>query len=533
MVKVLTSTSSKNPLFLLAIAMLHTLIFGCAQGKIDPFDRQTGATQKEIRDVFFGDKAKKAANKKAAENSAIPKLNSIPQSSRMIAIPSLPKASAEKLISFSVTDQVPLKDVLIELAKAAKLDVDLDPGIDGGVIVNAKNRPLVEVLDRVCDMGDLRYTLLNNRLHVERDLPFAKNYSLDFLVDGDLWASVETNVLALIDSKNSNSSSSSRTSSNGGSVSSNKLSNMMTIFASQKNHAKVANYLAQVRKSSSAQVLIEAKVIEVTLKDNYKTGIDWAWLAGADSVTQNANGAGGASVDKDPIAFVLGRRGLLGGSITSSVSALEEFGTVKAIASPRINALNNQKATLNFTRKLIYFTNDVSTSVTTSTPGSTSQNTVTSTQHEEPTGTELTITPVIDLATNEITLNVKPKITIKSDDVTQTVVVAGVDEPIINTIPTVNVRELSTTAKIQNGSVLVIGGVMNEDTTNNDNGVPYLSRIPVLGYLFKKTSKKSSVTETVIFVKATIVGTGDGVSKYDRQIHDTFTSSSRPFLDSN
>ena len=515
MIKFLANTSLKNLQFLLTTLVLFASLSGCSHGKVDPFDRQTGATKAEIKDIFFGDKSKKSA-----DGSLISKLNSIPQSSRMIAIPSPPKASAEKLISFSVTDQVPLKEVLIELAKAAKIDVDLDPEIDGGVIVNAKNRPLVEILDRVCDMGGLRYTLANNRLRVEKDLPFAKNYALDFLIDGDLWASVETNVLALLADK----------SSSGGSVSSNKLSNIMTIFASQKNHIKIASYLEQVRKSSSAQVLIEAKVVEVTLNDNYKTGINWDWISGTDRVTQNANGADATN----PIQFVLGSRDLFGGSISSKVSALEQFGTVKAIASPRINVLNNQKATLNFTRKLIYFTNDaVTNTINSNNAGTNTQNVSTSTKHEEPTGTELTIVTSIDLATNEVTLNVKPKITIKTDDVIQTVVIPGVTEKITNKIPTINVRELSTTAKIQSGSVLVIGGVMSENTTNDDIGIPFLGQIPVLGYLFKQVAKSSSVTETVIFVKATIVGTGDGISAYDRQVHDTFTSSSRPFLNPN
>ena len=528
MVKISTNTLLTNLPFLMAALMLLSFISGCAQGRVDPFDRQTGATRKEIKDVVFGDKTKKNSAKKSADNSAIPKFTSIPQSSRIIAIPSLPKNNNDKLISFSVTDQVPLKDVIIELAKVAKLDVDLDPQIDGGVIIKAKNRPLVEILDRICDMGNLRYTLENNRLHVERDLPFATNYPLDFLIDGDLWGEVETNILALINNPSISNSSS------GGSISSNKLSNMMTIFASKKNHIKITNYLERIKKSSSAQVLIEAKVIEVTLKDSYKTGIDWTWLSGTgDSVTQKANGASGFATDNDPISILLGPRSAFGGNISSAISALEEFGTVKSIASPRINALNNQKATLNFTKKLIYFTNDVSTNVTTASTASTTENTVTSTQHEEPTGTELTITPVIDLETNEVTLNVKPRITIKSDDVKQTVVVAGIADPIVNLIPTINVRELSTTAKIKSGSILVIGGVMNEDTNNTDTGVPFLNRIPVLGYLFKKTLKNASVTETVIFVKATVVGTGEGISKYDRQVHDIFTSSARPFLNSN
>jgi type II secretory pathway component GspD/PulD (secretin) len=71
---------------------------------------------------------------------------------------------------------------------------------------------------------------------------------------------------------------------------------------------------------------------------------------------------------------------------------------------------------------------------------------------------------------------------------------------------------------------------MSEKTENRDKGIPYLSDIPYLGNLFKSVSKVSSVTETVIFIKATVINSGGGIGNYDRTLHDTFTSSTRPFL---
>lgn len=484
-------------------------LFGCVGSNSEPFDNKSGITQKEIKDTFFV----KKSDKKTAQNSGL--VSYIPKSSKMIVIPTPPKKNNTQLISFSVTNKIPLQDVIIELAKSAKLDLDLDPTIDGGVIVSAKNRPLTEIMDRVCDMGNLRYTIENNTMHVEKDLPFAKNYLVDFLVDGDLWDDVQSNIKALVSS---------------GSGMSNKLANIMTIFASQKDHKKIANYLEQVRKNSSAQVLIEAKVVEVTLNDTFKTGIDWNLKGSGKSLISSIN----ASDVTNPFKIIFGSGNILGDNLNASISALEQFGTVKAISSPRINALNNQKATLNFTKKLVYFTTDVSTNATTTTGTSNTLNTVTSVMHEVPTGTELNITPVIDLASGEVTLSVQPRITIKSDEVKQIVSIpqgtAGETKEITNLIPVINTRELSTIAKIQSGSTLVIGGVMTEDTANNDNGVPFLSRVPILGYLFKSVSKISSTTETVIFIKATIIGPREGVSKHDRDLDDNFSSSARQFF---
>ena len=82
-----------------------------------------------------------------------------------------------------------------------------------------KTAPLTEVLDRISQLGSLRYSYENNRLHVERDLPYAKNYLVNFLIAGEIWEEVETNIDELLS-----------TDSAGGSVSSNKLANIITVF---------------------------------------------------------------------------------------------------------------------------------------------------------------------------------------------------------------------------------------------------------------------------------------------------------------
>ena len=77
---------------------------------------------------------------------------------------------------------------------------------------------------------------------------------------------------------------------------------------------------------------------------------------------------------------------------------------------------------------------------------------------------------------------------------------------------------------------MVIGGVMSDSTTNTETGIPFLSSIPFLGNLFKSVSKETSLVETVIFVKATIVRPDDFVNSYDRQIHDTASPGAKPFF---
>lgn len=523
---------------ILCFALIFPLFFfaqSCSGGRLDPFDLDTGLTRSESFDTILK-KGSTTDRKKSKDPSVVPNEVAIPKMSKLIVSPPPPLIGGDKMISFSATDQVPLKDVLIEFGRMVKVDVDVDPNIDGSIIINAKNRPLKEVIDRIANLGGLRYSYKNGVLHFEKDSPYIKNYHVDYLLGGTLWTDVESNITSIVnasgggDSSSSSSSSSGTSSSGGGSssFSSNKSAGIISVLGTDKQHKAVAEYLADVEKHSSAQVLIEAKVIEVNLKKEYSSGINWSKLGDSNFGLTNGYGAGGAL---DIVFKTIGTS-----DISISVSALETFGTTKTISSPRIHAVNNQKATLNFTDKLVYFQVQQTQSNTSTTGGSTAlvASTVSSTKMEESVGVTLEITPSINLKTNEITMGIKPKLSVLSSYVTDPASPKGLTDAegkiVVNQIPVIQAREIDTSAKIQSGNVLVIGGLMKDQSNSNDSGVPLLQRIPVLGWLFKKMSRKSEVTETVIFVKATIINSGASANKIDRDINNNFDPSKRAYF---
>ena len=510
--------------------------FSCAKAKIDtakidPFDRITDLTRSDIRKTMVKDrKAEKLKQDEEAQNEA-----PIPTLSKLIISPPPPVIGGDKIISFSVTEQVPLKDVLIELGRVAKIDIDLDPNISGGIIINAKNRPLKEVIDRIASLGNLRYSYKNGVLFFERDTPYMKNYFVDYLIGGTLWTDVEANITAILNSSdapaNSNSSETATVQAiPKSSFTANKSAGIISLFATEKQHAAISKYLADVEKHASAQVLIEAKVVEVTLSDTYKTGINWSWVNGTKSSVTTQNGYDSTQ----PIAIVLS--GLFDGSnLSASVSALEKFGETKTISSPRIHAMNNQKAMLNFADKLVYFKVDqAQSSSSNGTSTSIVATTTTSTKQEENVGVELSITPSINLKTGEIIMNIQPKLSVKSTEVTDPASPRTTDGTIItalkNVVPVIQTRQLETIAKIQSGNVVVIGGLMKETATNTETGIPFLGRIPILGWFFKSVSKVSEVVETVIFVKATIVNSGAPAGKVDRDLQEKFDPDRRRYF---
>lgn len=503
-------------------------LLSCAQGKLDPLDRDVGLTVSEFEKSLIKDRKEEGFEKSDIETEKVP----VPNVSKLSLIAPPKKIGGDKIISFSVTDQVPLKDVLIELGRVAKIDVDIDPNITGGIILTAKNRPLKEVIDRIAALGSIRYSYVNDVLHFEKDSPYMKNYFVDFLSGSKLWGDVESHITSIISESSAASSdpsaastTTSTSTTSTSKVSSNKSAGIISAYATRTQHEKISKYLEDVFKISSAQVLIEAKVVEVTLNKEYSAGIDWNWVEAGKSITTNFGAPSAPAITAIvPKVKLLG----LGGNISATIKALEKFGTARAISSPRVSAINNQKATLDFSQNYVYFT--VSASTSTSTGTSTSQvSTITATKNEVPIGVQLSITPSINLETDEVTLTINPKLSVKTGDAIDPSVNPTTGESLGNKVPIISTRQIDTIAKVQSGSVLVVGGLMTEAADNTDVGVPLFSKFPILGNLFKYTSKTNNIIETVIFVKATIVK-NSSLPKYDRDFYNNFTTDRKSFL---
>ena len=124
----------------------------------------------------------------------------IPRLAEILAAPRPPKIGETQLVSIAVTDDVPLKDVLLELAKLADVDIELDSGITGGIEFIAKDITCSTKLSTASrTLAGLRFTMKGNVLRVERDTPYIQSYSVDFLNldrDSDSSVNLSTNVLS-------------------------------------------------------------------------------------------------------------------------------------------------------------------------------------------------------------------------------------------------------------------------------------------------------------------------------------------------
>jgi general secretion pathway protein D len=561
----------------------------------DLIDPERGLSRSDYRNMAEP-KANGGDHVKAELKEVIPQ---VPDVAEILTAPRPPKIGNTQLVSIEVTDDVPLKDVLIELSRLADVDMELDAGIKGGISFRAKEKPFNSVIERICNLADLRYTMEDGVLRVERDLPYIDSYALDFLnsvrtadndisistnvlsssdsgessdglntgstttitssTESDFWESLEAGMEQIIAFKpaskvspviqfqdrtgmlfgnnpnNATPTTPTNTAEGDDDAGSepffiiNQQAGILTISASQKQHQLVQRFLRKLEVNASAQVLIEAKIVEVTLDDNYRSGIRWGLIDG-DNQFQIDFDNGNVGTDD----FFSGSIGSTGG-IDSLVNFTQNFGTTRTLSSPRLHAINNQQAVLTFAENSVYFELDVQREERVDSNGATLQPliTVDSTIRSIPIGIILNIQPSIDVENSEITLNVRPTLSRQVatvQDPAVEIAIADANVQVNNDIPVIEVRELDSILKVKSGGVMVIGGLMEERVINNDNGLPGLSGLPLLGNAFKNVDKTTEVTELVIFIRATIVGRNGNTFDADRNIYDKFINDPRPLV---
>jgi general secretion pathway protein D len=306
----------------------------------------------------------------------------------------------------------------------------------------------------------------------------------------------------------------------------------LTIFASERQQRQVQKFIENFRKQVSTQVLIEAKVLEVTLSDEFSAGIDWGQfnLTGLSNFKLAFPSPGLNPADSANIfSGVFQPRS----NLNVIVSAISRFGTVRALSSPRVTVLNNEPAVVNVAKSVVYFT--IKPTVT---PATTTANAIVafdSTPQSVPEGVLLNVIPRANPDTGEIYLSVRPTVTkidsfVTDPTVTLTFASAGIVPPsnvTDNKVPQVSVQEMDSLVRLQSGQVMVMGGLMKDSNSTTQLGIPVLGDVPYLGALFRSHSDKIQKSELVILLRAQIV-TGSNVEEEDRKIYNTFGLDRRP-----
>jgi len=570
----------------------------------------------------------------------------IPGFQSVIAAPTAPELADTRRVSISVTETTPVRDIVIELARKAGVDLELDPRISGGIIMSATDRPFIEVIERIAELAELRFRFDRNTLRVDVDDPYLEQYRMDVLnlsrqssssvssstdaassaqavgagggggdnksatsvtstTSSDFWSRIGGNIEQILAGTRTRRDRSSapavaatfvpeeappaveqaaapaptaggaatpesaaaalapaaapgaaggpaplaagRSAAGGGGpvasaeYSLNPEAGIITVHASQRQQRAVERYLREVRASVTQQILIEAKIVEVTLNDQYRAGVNWNAVFGPNSGLQDFVVGTNFTRDVVPPEFsdaTFTASWTNGADLDLAVQMVKQFGTVRTLSSPRLTALNNQVAQLKVARNQVFFELDVTFTEGT-VGGARDKIQVESQIKTVPVGMVMSVQPAVDPISGRISLSLRPSITritgfVNDPGVAVAVSLAQDINPnlplVTSPIPIIEVRELDSILNMESGQTVVMGGLMQETGQTTREGFPGLMDIPLLGQAAAQNIKQNTVTELVIFIRATLANGAGTIADEDIRLYKTFTPDPRPIV---
>ncbi|MBS0336990.1 MAG: type II and III secretion system protein [Proteobacteria bacterium] len=527
-----------------------------------------------------------------AETTA-PADGNIPPAVQIAPVLPKPKATSKPETYSVVVNNVRVQELLFALARDAKLNVDVHPGVTGNVTLNAIDQTLPQLLTRIARQVDMRYEVDGPNLIIMRDTPYLRIYRIDYLnitrtstsqlgvssqvsaagssggsggvgtitnnststvnniSNNRFWDTLVANVRDLLRESDklipgqpiaaasttppaqpgaappsappsappvsglppsgtpATTGSQSMEFREAASVISNPEAGILSIRATSRQHEKIQEFLDQVMTSVKRQVLIEATVAEVQLNNQYQRGIDWSKLRTGSAGFQFQQSSGATPAGVNTNSFVVGYAAA-NQNFSAALKLLESFGDVKVLSSPKISVLNNQPALLKVVDNLVFFTIQASTVSNTNAPAVT---TFTTTLNSVPVGFVMSVTPQIS-ESDTVLLNLRPTISRKIGDVADPnpslsnpcgVGVQNCATPAIQSlIPVIQTREMESLLRVQSGQVAVLGGLIQDQITNIEDGIPGVNRT-ALGDLFRQRKDTATKTELVIFLRPVVI----------------------------
>jgi len=425
----------------------------------------------------------------------------------------------ERLLSFSVKG-VDVKEVLQGLAQASELNIVFDPDISGPVTVDLKDVMLGDALEMILSPLGLEYRREKNVVRVKKPALETRIFSLDYVNltrSGSSSMSVSASAAATGGITTGGTTGTTGATSGGltgGSVSVdsrqqesdlfkdlandlkpllspqgrlavNKQSGTVAVTDFPANLRQVAAFLERVTGTIQRQVVINAKVVEVTLSDSFLFGIDWTGVA-------EILGSQGTFLQRLSPNTGLFQIGVAGSDFSAVLDAISTQGEVNVLSNPKVTALNNQKAVIRVARDDVFFRTQVRI---VQDAGQTIERITETIPQVVSIGVTLDVTPQIG-SDGTVTMHIHPIVTDKLGDAVA---------PTGETAPIVSIRETDTLVRVVDGETVIIGGLMEDKQDDRASKVPVLGDIPLLGGLFRRTEKTGRKSELVILLSPTIL----------------------------
>lgn len=394
-----------------------------------------------------------------------------------------------QLYSFRAKD-LALRDALGMLAKAHGLNIVADPDVTGTISVDFRDVPLSQAFDIL--LRSMGYSWEEEQGIIRVRSSVTRTFEVDYIrsarslggdgkgggESGAFWQELETQIRSLLSPK--------------GRLTANRLTGALMVTDLPAKVDDVARYLDLMRQGMYRQIDIEVRIVEVTLRDQFALGLDWSRLRTnplLGAVAFNTRITSPQAVSPSPSTLTAtynsDRYAVL-------IEALREQGDVRVVSQPRVRILNNHTAFVKVGTDETFFVRSTNRIIQ-------SGGSVLDTVNEQPNsvnlGVSLTVTPQIS-ADGWAMLNIAPSVT--------RLVGTAVSPSGDSSAPILDVSQASTLVRARSGELVMLGGLIQEETSDTNRRVPGLGDMPIVGNAFKSTYQSGKRKELVIFLAPTI-----------------------------
>jgi MSHA biogenesis protein MshL len=447
-----------------------------------------------------------------------------------------------------------LRSVLLGLGKESPLNVVVEPGVGGTVTADLEDVSLLEILDQIVLPRGYYYEVRGNLLSILASDRQTRTYRVDYpnyvrqgnsdlTFSGaissrptigesqgsggeqdlssaglqttqtlDFWTELEEALRAIVfgpsEEEGDAEAEDELAAGPGPSVIVSRQSALVTITAEAGVFPDVERYLEEVARSTGRQVLIDARILEVTLRDEFEFGVDIEYapdLGGgtagtiARMITPGLREATVVQRLADTITDGGLQFGIAREDLGAALTAIARQTDVRVVSTPRITTLNNHKALIKVVRNEVFFIADVESDVV---EGVGVRQTTDFVPQIIPIGVTLDVTPYVSKQ-GEITMHIHPSVSEVVEIVEQPT--SDPELPDQGSLPVINLRETDTVLRVADGGTIVIGGLVQSREFKIEKKIPLLAEIPWLGQAFQKTESEERRSELLILLTPTVI----------------------------
>jgi MSHA biogenesis protein MshL len=547
---------------LVAVAVMLSLLSSCATRPTrgDSVAKQINQTLAESEQQALAAQQQPVTPPPEVSAALLPPLN--------VELSGLGQKPIERRFDITV-NRAPARSFFMSLVKDTPYNMVVDPAVKGKISLSLKNVTINEVMEMVRNVYGYEYKRGANGFEVLPAKLRSQVFKLDYLnVKRTGLSNVQVSSGQVSSTKNNDANSGSQDNSNNNSGNSgtssavsgsqvstlsksdfwselavalraiigtedgrkvviNPQSGILVVRAMPGELRAVKEYLQATQNVIERQVILEAKILEVELNDGFQSGVNWAAMGrGKNSNRVIAGQFGGSTVFDTGVSNLQGQTDALNpgnlpdirsdvasafggmfamsldiGDFTGFLEFLQTQGDVHVLSSPRVSTVNNQKAVIKVGTDE-FFVTDVDSQNTTTTTATGTNQTVDIQLTPFFSGVALDVIPQIS-ENNVVTLHIHPSVSEVSERIKQ----ININDANQMTIPLAlsTIRESDSIVRARSGQVVVIGGLMQNQTKDTTASVPLLGDLPLIGGLFRHKQQSTQKSELVILLRPIVV----------------------------